>query len=171
MSACLIQQLFRQKIGLELDTNIVEGTLFHLLRPHKHWPKELLTDVRLSHNAVARWIKDARLIVVQFHSRGSGTSRGRLELFSRGLLDAWIWHDPKPNSEPLTPSRSDIFIDGRQRYPDYRSKGMITSSHRRQCIPIYEWGGVDFMNEFRKPVSYHLPLSDPSMRQLYLNHA
>ena len=48
MSACLVQQLFRLKIGKELDPSIVDEVLFPLLRPRKHGPKELLQDIKLA---------------------------------------------------------------------------------------------------------------------------
>ena len=46
--ACLVQQLFRLKIGKELDPSIVDEVLFSLLRPRKHGPKELLQDIKLT---------------------------------------------------------------------------------------------------------------------------
>ena len=48
MGACLIQQLFRQKIGLELDQGIVDVVLFPLLLKKKDWPKELLVDIKMT---------------------------------------------------------------------------------------------------------------------------
>jgi hypothetical protein len=48
MSPCIVQQLFRQKIGVELDQGIVDEVLFPLLRPKKHGPKELLQDIKLT---------------------------------------------------------------------------------------------------------------------------
>ena len=50
MTACLVQQLFRQKIGQELDQNIVDGVLFPLLRSRKNLPKELHQDIKLTHS-------------------------------------------------------------------------------------------------------------------------
>ena len=46
--ACLVQQLFRQKIGKELDPSIVDVVLFPLLFKQKHGPKELLQDIKLT---------------------------------------------------------------------------------------------------------------------------
>ena len=45
---CLIQQLFRQKIGLELDQGIVDVVLFPLLLKKKDLPKELLVDIKMT---------------------------------------------------------------------------------------------------------------------------
>ena len=46
--ACLVQQLFRLKIGKELDPSIVDVVLFPLLFKQKHGPKELLQDIKLT---------------------------------------------------------------------------------------------------------------------------
>jgi hypothetical protein len=46
--ACLVQQLFRQKIGKELDVALVDDVLFPLLFKQKHGPKELLQDIKLT---------------------------------------------------------------------------------------------------------------------------
>jgi hypothetical protein len=46
--ACLVQQLFRQKIGKELDQGLVDGVLFHMLRQRKHPSKEFLLDIKLT---------------------------------------------------------------------------------------------------------------------------
>ena len=48
MASCLVQQLFRQKIGKYLDQSIVDDVLFPLLRPRKHGPRELLLDIKLT---------------------------------------------------------------------------------------------------------------------------
>ena len=48
MSPCLVQQLFRQKIGEELDQGLVDEVLFPLLFKQKHGPKELLQDIKLT---------------------------------------------------------------------------------------------------------------------------
>ena len=51
MSPCLVQQLFRLKIGKELDPSIVDEVLFPMLRPRKHGPKELLQDIKLTQSS------------------------------------------------------------------------------------------------------------------------
>ena len=48
MSPCLVQQLFRLKIGKELDPSIVDEVLFPMLRLRKHLPKDLLQDIKLA---------------------------------------------------------------------------------------------------------------------------
>jgi hypothetical protein len=48
MRTCLVQQLFRLKIGKDLEQGIVDEVLFPLLRPRKHGPRELLLDIKLT---------------------------------------------------------------------------------------------------------------------------
>ena len=48
MSPCLVQQLFRQKIGVELDQGLIDEVLFPMLRLRKHLPKDLLQDIKLA---------------------------------------------------------------------------------------------------------------------------
>jgi hypothetical protein len=48
MASCLVQQLFRMKIGKDLDKSIVDDVLFPMLRLRKHLPKDLLQDIKLA---------------------------------------------------------------------------------------------------------------------------
>ena len=48
MSPCLIHQLFRQKIGQELDQHLVDDVLFPMLRSRKHPSKTLIQDIKLT---------------------------------------------------------------------------------------------------------------------------
>jgi hypothetical protein len=48
MSPCLVQQLFRQKIGLDLDQSLVDEVLFPMLRSRKDLPREILLDIKLT---------------------------------------------------------------------------------------------------------------------------
>ena len=48
MAPCLVQQLFRQKIGKELDPSIVDEVLFPMLFKQKHPSKELLLDIKMT---------------------------------------------------------------------------------------------------------------------------
>ncbi len=45
MASCLVQQLFRMKIGKYLDQSIVDDVLFPLLRSRKELARELLLDI------------------------------------------------------------------------------------------------------------------------------
>ena len=48
MSPCLVQQLFRQKVGVELDPGLIDNVLFPMLRLRKHPSKELLLDIKMT---------------------------------------------------------------------------------------------------------------------------
>ena len=48
MASCLVQQLFRQKIGKDLDQSIVDEVLFPFLRSRKDLPREILLDIKLT---------------------------------------------------------------------------------------------------------------------------
>jgi len=48
MAPCLVQQLFRLKIGKELDPSIVDEVLFPMLFKQKHPSKELLLDIKMT---------------------------------------------------------------------------------------------------------------------------
>jgi len=48
MSSCLVQQLFRQKIGLGVDPYLIDDILFPLLFSKRDYPKELLVDINLT---------------------------------------------------------------------------------------------------------------------------
>jgi hypothetical protein len=48
MGTCLVQQLFRQKIGRELDQEVIDALIFPLLRSHLHInSRNLMVDIRL----------------------------------------------------------------------------------------------------------------------------
>ena len=48
MSPCLVQQLFRQKIGARLDPLMIDEILFPLLLSKKDLPRELLLDIKMT---------------------------------------------------------------------------------------------------------------------------
>ena len=48
MSPCLMQQIFRQKIGIEMDQELFDVVMFPLLLKQRHLPIELLLDIKLT---------------------------------------------------------------------------------------------------------------------------
>ena len=48
MVACLVQQLFRQRIGKGLDPSLIDEVLFPMLRSRKDLPREILLDIKLT---------------------------------------------------------------------------------------------------------------------------
>jgi len=141
MSPCLVQQLFRQKVGKELDQYLIDDVLFPMLRSRKELSRELLLDINLTHNCT-----DFPPLTGHFGPAAphAGLTRG--------------------NISPFTPTQEDVFIDGRRRRSSMWDKGQITSSFRRKCIHIYDWGAIDILNEFRK--LKHTLTEDEAVRAL-----
>ena len=131
MGPCLVQQLFRQKVGVELDQDLMDEVLFPMLRSRKELSRELLLDINLTHNC-----NDSPCLPGVF-GFGFDPAAPHADL-TRG------------NISPFTTTREDVFIDGRRRRSSMWDKGKITSSFRRECIHVYEWGAIDILNEFRK---------------------
>ena len=52
MSACLVTQLFRQKIGSGVDPSLIDNEIFPHLRVMKHPPKMLIQDIQLTRCAL-----------------------------------------------------------------------------------------------------------------------
>jgi hypothetical protein len=48
MVACLVQQLFRQRIGKGLDPSLIDEVFFPILRSRKDLPREILLDIKLT---------------------------------------------------------------------------------------------------------------------------
>jgi hypothetical protein len=120
MSPCLVQQLFRQKIGIELDQGIVDEVLFPLLFKQKHGPKELLQDIKLATDT---------LIITDY-------ARREARHFSVQTFT--------PIPEYL--ARHWAMVKPLKAYPPV---GQRTSKVRRAMIPNEDWGTIDILNELR----------------------
>ncbi len=143
MCSCLIQQLFRQKIGMELDQGIVDDVLFPLLRSRKHGPRELLLDIKLTQSC---------------------NEHGQSTIVICRVIDP---NDDVPqegnpkNSSPFeVPLGShNLWLPARlQRLP-----GKIPSQMRR-LRHISMWGSIDILNELRslkRPLIRNHPPSNP----------
>ena len=125
MVVCLVQQLFRQKIGLELDQGIVDEVLFPLLRPKKHGPKELLQDIKL--------VTDT-LIITDYARREA--RHFSVPTFTP-IPEYWTyvaqWH-----------------VGASDRAKAYHPVGQRTSNVRRRNIRNDDWGTIDILNELRE---------------------
>jgi hypothetical protein len=124
MSPCLVQQLFRQKIGQELDQSLVDEILFPMLRLRRHPSKELLQDIKLTQS----FNENGHSAIVQIFY--GGTIRNSSLFGPRSmtdLLDLW----------PLIAAKT-------LRY------GKNTSKLRRQTLYHTGWGSVDILNEIRE---------------------
>ena len=87
MSTCLVQQLFRQKIGALLDPLMIDEILFPLLLSKKDLPRELLLDIKMTQSCN----DEGRSAIT--HTPRSGTINRSISPFTntggryRGALD------------------------------------------------------------------------------------
>ena len=129
MASCLVQQLFRQKIGKELDPSIVDEVLFPFLRSRKHPSKELLLDIKLTQSC---------------------NEHGQSSIVICRVIDP---NDDVPQEDtpqnispfevPLGPHNLWIYPSRLQRLP-----GKIPSQMRRLRHQSL-WGSIDILNELR----------------------
>ena len=137
MSPCLVQQLFRQKIGQELDQGIVDEFLFPLLFKEKHGPKELLLDIILT-----RKVCSSRVAVTL-------AARGR-------CLDQSAWLR-LCRSPPILPTLTESISPFEHKLHQSsaaaelrrdKPPGKVSSSLRRRRH-MSAWGTIDILNEMR----------------------
>ena len=123
MVACLVQQLFRQKIGKELDQCLVDEVLFPMLRLRRHPSKELLLDIKLTQSCNENG--HSSIVRILYGGKIQNTS-----LF--GTCADCVW------------TSAFILAVKRSRY------GKNTSKLRRQTSYHTSWGSVDILNELRE---------------------
>jgi hypothetical protein len=140
MSPCLVQQLFRQKIGIELDRDLVEEVLFPMLRSRKHPSKELLQDIKLTSD----------ILVTTEQWRPPTSKRVDVLPFTE-KTEYWDYMDR-------------VFSR------DVGGRGRHTSKFRRKKIRRCNWGTIDILNELReleypqmgyRPTCFEGNFSDP----------
>ena len=93
MSPCLVQQLFRQKIGKGLDQDLIDEVLFPMLRSRKDLPRELILDIKLTQSCnehgqsaiVVRGNRSGHKNISPFPE--SGLMRCPTSRFGRGSID------------------------------------------------------------------------------------
>jgi hypothetical protein len=135
MSPCIVQQLFRQKIGLELDQGIVDELLFPMLRSRKHPSKELLLDIKM-------------------------TLRNQNGDSMIALPDDNVSPFTKiPPTSGLSPDSelAELEVAEKERL------GKVTSRFRREMTMREGWGAIDILNELRElkhPVIEFNPVPD-----------
>ena len=126
MASCLIQQLFRQKVGEELDQGIVDEVLFPMLRSRKHGPKELLQDIKLTSGTLTTGIH----VLTGEGNRHPVGGRCNIPPFTP-IPEYWENASPPLFREPHPPL------------------GRRASNVRRKNIRGYNWGTIDILNELR----------------------
>ena len=135
MGSCLIQQLFRQKVGQELDQFIVDEVLFPLLRQRKHGPRDLLLDIKMTR----RWDEHGDSMITRPGRRfpRAVTRRGRYTL--------------EKNMSPFTRIPSTLeSVRAEQEVGERKRLGKLTSRFRREMTMRKKWGTVDILNELRE---------------------
>jgi hypothetical protein len=135
MAPCLVQQLFRLKIGKELDPSIVDEVLFPMLFKQKHPSKELLLDIKM-------------------------TLRNQNGDSMIALPDENVSPFTKiPPTSGLSPDS----VRAEQEVAEKERLGKVTSRFRREMTRREDWGAVDILNELRElkhPVIEFHPVPD-----------
>ena len=125
--ACLVQQLFRQKIGKELDSNLIDDVLFPLLRSRKQLARELLLDIKLTQSCNEHGL--SAIVICRVIDHGDVPQEDTPKNIS-------------PFEVPL--AQHNLWLPSRlQRLP-----GKIPSQMRR-LRHMSMWGSIDILNELR----------------------
>ena len=130
MGSCLIQQLFRQTVGVELDPSLVDEVLFPLLRKEKHPTPELLLDIKLtrSSNLDENYVTGVNEVVDRI-----------------GIRMDILPFSPNPPPGGYASALS-------LRSHAWRH-GKLTSKFRRSRWDVFakkNWGSIDIINELRE---------------------
>ena len=125
--ACLVQQLFRLKIGKELDSNLVDDVLFPLLRSRKQLARDLLLDIKLTQSYNEHGL--SAIVICRVIDHGDVPQEDTPKNIS-------------PFEVPL--AQHNLWLPSRlQRLP-----GKIPSQMRR-LRHTSMWGSIDILNELR----------------------
>jgi hypothetical protein len=146
MVAGLVQQLFRQKVGKELDPSLVDEVLFPMLRLRKHPSKELLLDIKLTQSC---------------------NEHGLSAIVNVGVGPNQPWRGTPKNISPFeVPLGIGFNVFRISRLP-FRA-GKIPSQMRR-LRHMSMWGSIDILNELRSlkhpQIRYHPPSNPQDQRR------
>jgi hypothetical protein len=146
MASCLIQQLFRSKIGKELDRDIVDDVLFPMLRSRKHPSKDLLLDIKLTQSCNEHGL--SAIVICRVIDPDDDVPQ---EDTPKNI---------SPFEVPLAPHN--LWLPARlQRLP-----GKIPSRMRR-LRHMSMWGSIDILNELRSLKRPHIRDHPPSNPEDY----
>ena len=133
MAPCLVQQLFRQKIGKELDQGIVDEVIFPLLFKRKYLPYSLHLDIRMVQNIT---------IYPRIIGHISPANMPQMILEKVPPFDpAWHAH--------AAAGRTHLGMLRSCGQEDRLTKGRHGSQFRRKKTHKRNWGSVDILNELR----------------------
>ena len=134
MSPCLVQQLFRQKIGKELDQGLVDEVLFPLLRSRKDLPRELLQDIKLTTDILVGHMNAGLDPPVDFN----------IPTFTP--IPKYWTHEVGASYKSWIPGSSNPNGVG----PGSDRWGRRTSKWQRKTIRPFDWGTIDILNKLRE---------------------
>ena len=148
--ACLVRQLFRLKIGKDVDPALIDDVMFPLLLTRRYQPNQLLQDIKLTRgpleyvdNTGRR--KESSLILLE---------REEEEEYDD---DQVTWWSPKyDNITHFTPRPWTTDIGG--------NVGKRTSTIRMRDTRPRDWGTIDIVNKLR---SLKNPHHDHNYRWIY----
>jgi hypothetical protein len=140
MGSCLIQQLFRQKVGKELDQSLVDEVLFPMLRSRKDYPWELLQDIKLATDT----------LIITDYAR-SEARHFRVPTFTP-IPEYWTYVAPGHVGGVSDPVSARVYPPDKKlkgKFPFWIPVGQRTSKVRRKKIRKEDWGTIDILNELR----------------------
>jgi hypothetical protein len=140
MTPCLVQQLFRSKIGQELDQGLIDEVFFPLLRLRKHGPKELLQDIKLA---------TGTLIITDYARRDA--RHFSVPNFTP-IPEYWTYPSPwhvQGVSDPVSAGVNPPDKKLKGKFPFWIPVGQRTSRVRRRKIRKDDWGTIDILNGLR----------------------
>jgi hypothetical protein len=130
MSPCLVQQLFRQKIGKGVDQDLIDEVLFPMLRSRKDLPRELILDIKLTQSADSNEYGQSAIVICRVIDPNDD------------VPEEGVPQNISPFEVPLAPHN--LWLPSRlQRLP-----GKIPSQMRR-LRHMSMWGSIDILNELR----------------------
>jgi hypothetical protein len=149
--ACLVRQLFRLKIGRDVDPDLIDDVMFPLLLTRRYQPNQLLQDIKLTRGPLEYVDKYGR------HKESSLILLEREEEEEYDDDHACTWWSPKyDNITHFTPRPWTTDIGG--------NVGKRTSTIRMRDTRPREWGTIDIVNKLR---SLKNPHHDHNYRWIY----
>ena len=148
--ACLVRQLFRLKIGRDVDPALIDDVMFPLLLTQRYQPNQLLQDIKLMRGPsdyVDKYgrHKESSLILLEE------------EEYDEYDDDQVTWWGPKyDNITHFTPRPWTTDIGG--------NVGKRTSTIRMRDTRPRDWGTIDIVNKLR---SLKNPHHDHNYRWIY----
>jgi hypothetical protein len=127
--ACLVQQLFRQKVGKGCCQDLIDEVIFPLLFIRKYLPYGLYLDIRMIHN-----------ITIYPLSLG---------LYLSPVNRPPMVPEKVPPFDPACFGRTHLRMLTRCGQEGRLTEGRHTSKFRRKKMGKRNWGSVDILNELR----------------------